>query len=71
MENIRKRGRPKRYITKEEKLIMGRVYCKKFNDNPENRFHCIECNKYFHPASKSRHNKTKIHKLNSQKYNNE
>ena len=72
MENkITSRGRPKKYITDEEKLIMGRVYCKKYNDNPNNKYHCIECNKYIHPASKIRHMKTLIHQLNSQKYNNE
>lgn len=68
MENkVTSRGRPKKYITNEEKLIMGRVYCKKFNDNPKNRFYCMECNKFFHPASKIKHKKTLRHQLNSQK----
>ena len=70
MENkITSRGRPKKYISNEEKRIMGQVYCKKYNDNPENKYHCIKCNKYFHPASKYKHNKIMVHKLNSQKYN--
>ena len=71
-QNIKRgRGRPTKHVTNEEKLIMGRVYCKKFNDNPDNKYYCIKCNKYFHPAAKSKHNKSKIHHLNSQIHNNE
>ena len=55
------------YITNEEKLIMGRVYCKKFNDNPNNKYFCIECDRYMHPANKSKHKSTMIHQLNTQK----
>ena len=65
------RGRPKKYITSEEKLIMGRVYCKKFNDNPENRYHCVVCKKYIHPSNKNKHKRTIVHQSNLLKYNNE
>ena len=56
-----------REVEEDQKLIRGREYCKKFNDNPDNKYFCIECGKYFHPASKNRHINTKKHQSNSQK----
>lgn len=60
MENSSKKsGRPKKYFSYEERLIAGRGYCKKFNDN--NIFYCDLCQFTLHPASKYKHLKSHKH----------
>ena len=53
-------GRTIIYKTNEERLIAGRKYCKKYNDN--HKFECVICNIRIHPASKFKHLKTIKHK---------
>ena len=58
---IRTLGRPKKYFSHEERLIAGRIYCKKYNSN--NQFYCVSCDKVIHPSSKSEHLKSIKHSL--------